>query len=245
MHIDRDDTCTEKEEGLTLDYSELNLSVFPQLDEHKFCNIRHLFISNNNLTFIPDLTYLKHLEVLDISRNKLAQITGNHNNIIELDVSYNNIIDASGLSKYTKLRRFICTHNDIEELTNIERIEYLDCKNNKIKAINNADKCRYMDCSNNNIETLDKVAMSSMIDLIINNNRIRRFECIMPKIKYIELIGNDINYLCFFCGIEEVSLSYKKELNISQHYEGDYVVSVIDNKIVSIIDKKIYIDYSK
>lgn len=76
--------------------------------------------------------------------------------LLELDISGRNIVGIVDLQKFTKLKKFICSHNQITKIINTpETLVYLDCSYNKIKEISLSINVRHLDCSNNLITNLE------------------------------------------------------------------------------------------
>ena len=64
--------------------------------------ISKLVLSNNNLTSVPDLSYLKTLKVINISRNQISRMPNLPLTIENIDVE-NNLIPDVDVIRYTKL----------------------------------------------------------------------------------------------------------------------------------------------
>ena len=95
-------------------------------------NIEFLSLNDNRLASTPDLTHLKGLVHLGLSRNSLSLI--NHNalplSIQSLDISWNNLCDlsqlSSALSKMTNLAILTCLANPIA-LSNCYQYRIASC----------------------------------------------------------------------------------------------------------------------
>ena len=228
-----------------LDLSQTELKIFPNLTKlHtiQYTNMKYLFIAENSLTELPDLSEYKNLQVIDVSHNKLTKITKlpsslieltcKHNllaelpnesnmNIIRLDCAFNKL---SNLPNYNKLINLICCNNDISIINNYPNLERLICNDNKIIKIEKLINLKYLDCSNNDITELP-INMNNLIDLIINKTKIEHLPS-LDKIKYIEMFGNNINYLNYFHTLEDL-FCYKQSIyKMSKKYTENKKLSV-------------------
>jgi Leucine-rich repeat (LRR) protein len=61
-----------KEEYLDLELMKITDIIF--LCNDKYLNLRYLFLSNNNLSGIIDLSKMKNLEILDCNHNKIEKL---------------------------------------------------------------------------------------------------------------------------------------------------------------------------
>ena len=156
-----DFNCGEtSREGGMFDYCELDLSNLGLTDSDIQCLqylncITGLNLSNNNITDVSPLKYIRSLDILNLSRNdvKVKTLEG-LNNIDKLDLSYNNIENIEGLEKLKyetggygwfaggdanlRMIEINLSNNSIKNIDvikDIKRIAKLDMSHNKISDI--------------------------------------------------------------------------------------------------------------
>jgi Leucine-rich repeat (LRR) protein len=186
-----------------LDISHLDLTILPELNN----KIELLFASNNKFEEMPDLRKY-NLKCLDLSNNKLKK-TPMISNIEEVNLSHNNIIDASSLDGL-EIKRLDLSGNEIEKIPFIKNIVNLELrdnkitelkqyhtlkdlriKNNLIKKIPTMNNLEIVDCISNQIEEIED--QPSLMELYANHNNIKIFESLMPKLKVLSLYNNPLD----------------------------------------------------
>ena len=111
-------------------------------------------------------------------------------NIEELDVSFNDIYDITGIEGFTNLKKLIINDNYIEaiDLTQNYELEYLDCAENLISIL---------DLSNN----------SKLISVFVHGPRSNLSEIILTGLTSLENLSCADNY-----GLTEINLSSNSNL---------------------------------
>lgn len=221
-----------KENKLYLDLSGLNLSQFPDnIPNDIIINVKYLFLDNNELISLPNLSSFINLEVLDISYNKIKYIHYLPPSLIELCCQFNLI---EYIPDSPKLERLICNNNKlknignfpnliilhchfnlINSINNIHNIKTLICFNNNLSYINKYKFLTYLDCSSNNISQLN--LYDELVDLICNYNSIKSLH-IFPKLKYLETFGNKIDKLEYMNNLKELYCNINTFNQISNKY---------------------------
>ncbi len=225
----------------SLDLNRLDLTVMPDFTSSLFLNLTYLSILGNNLTKLPDLTFLSNLKIFDCSHNELNLIVSLPKTLIEMDCSHNNLTTIDCLSKCDQLLRLKCTHNKIQlipvfkklkilhcqnnYITSIPCIQYLVklfCTNNQISIIYNLPSIEYIDCRNNLINAIEPYY--NLTELYINNNKL---VCIpyFPKIIVLECMNNNIKKIQYISTLNELVCDYNN-LKISTKFK------IIENIIV-------------
>lgn len=218
-----------------LDLKQLDLNTFPQLPD--YCkNIKHLFIADNNLKQIPDLTFLSKLETLEISHNNIQKMGTLPPSLIELVCSHNvlSTIDSNNL---TKLKRLDCSYNKITKLSDTiaKSIEILVCNNNMLNYIPSSGQLRkvicsdnqitelgdypnltYLDCKNNNLSKLNNY--ENIIDLICSNNTIDSLPE-LPRVRFLEIFDTKITILPYYKHLAELYCNRDQLVSVSVRYK--------------------------
>lgn len=200
------------------DYEMLNLSgmSLKQLPNNTPKQIKSLFIDNNLLTEIPDLSEFKKLTTIDCTANMINKINGlplclkefvcRNNQLKDIDILKKSIdlerLDISGniinrVPKMDKLKILICNECKLTKLPTLESIEVIRCRNNQLININPDYKyLRLLDCSANQIKQLP--FFENLEELMCDCNQITDIP-VYPKIHFIHCINNQpiktINYL--------------------------------------------------
>lgn len=196
-------------------------------------NIKYMFISNNNLTYIPKGI----IEVLYIKKNKLSGLIFIDSEYLlkHIDASYNNINNfITYSSKFIKIE---LKNNFLTDI-NIQYsyLNYLDISNNLLnnKLIKNMEKWNcintltYLNMSSNNLEGfIDLTKFNSLITLNLSNNKIT--ELILPDSivnlyvssnKLTKLIIKGINKNNIYCSSNFIKNIYI-ETNINYLISND------------------------
>lgn len=123
-----------------LSLNNTGLTNLSGLSESKLVNLESLYLRNNGLTTIPDLYNLKYLTLLDLSNNKISDLSNINGrflpadmNLKTLDLSNNLINDLSPLEQNDQLEPWLAMslaylNLSNNKITNIESIaEFLNC----------------------------------------------------------------------------------------------------------------------
>ena len=237
-----------KNDFIYLDLSHLDLLMLPRSElkkwkyNDKLEHIKYLFINDNNLVKIDD-TYdiFNKLEVLDVSNNKLKDITylpymlrelSCHNNILltipfhknlhRLDCSMNRINE---LPKYPNITNLLCYDNDITKLHSYPTATTIVCRNTKLKNIDPQINLQYFDCSNTKLA--GKIYdMPNLNHLICNNTAITNVDN-LTKLKALEITNSGISKISFINSLKDLMLSVVDSKNIilsSKYIIANYTV---------------------
>jgi len=126
-------------EKVDLSYNHIS---FISNDRISYSKCRNLNLKGNKLENFPiGISDCHNLEKLDLSENNISEIDddifGNLENLVELNLSYNNLTYLpTSIGKLKKLKRLILSGNKINhlpiEFENLVSLEYLDFDNNPI-----------------------------------------------------------------------------------------------------------------
>lgn len=244
--------------GMTnLDLSNMDLVLFPSIPPEYTRSIKCLFINDNELETIPDLSSFQRLEVLEISCNNikdlgrlppsLIELNCKSNklyslppqqeipNLLRLDCSQNEITE---IPKYTKLISLICTNNKITHISDLPNLQKLICHNNMITFIGSCVDLRYLDCSSNKLIHL-RDDYRNLIDLICCWNNITELNP-YDNVKYLEIFNTPVDAIPFMPNLSELLCDKKTVKKIARQYttDRDLVIKLHKDKIIITFNKK-------
>lgn len=223
-----EESIKTKQEEEYLDLNRLELTCIPCHLEITLC---YLFISDNKLTSLGNLSNLINLKVLDCGNNELSYLNNLPKNIVELVCSGNKLstLDTSYLP-YLKI--LDCSSNNITSLIYGNLLTSLECDNNKLTTLpslksfltmkmltcskNNLSyvpeypNLKMLDCSDNKIEKINN--LSSLEELYCDKNNISSITN-LPQIKIISCIENEDIALPYFNNLSEITCDYTLDVN--------------------------------
>jgi Leucine-rich repeat (LRR) protein len=227
----------DDEKYTTLDLKHMDLIKLPEIPISIKKKIKHLFMSDNELTELSSLSDFINLESVDISRNKLKCLPKLPISITELNCSFN-LIDVlpdptdvpnlaklecnnnklSKLPNYKNLIILSVSKNNLESIPSMLKLEKLSCFENKVNNISSCPKMQILDCSNNDLKNIPDMPL--LIDLICNRNDIQTLPD-LSELKYLECIGTNLKKLKYYKNLREMLLlkDQSDNLNISPEYK--------------------------
>lgn len=252
--IDRDtieyrfDECV-KNGYITLDLSHLNLKSLPHIPSQFHNKLQYLFIAENNIQIIEDISYLEELIVFDVCNNKLSMMPLLPEKIEEVQIKNNNINNINSLSQYDYLKRLDCSENNIKEIPIIDSLEILICDKNKIEKIPKLKKLIKLSCSDNMITNIHKLQYLEILEC--DKNKLTHIEDFinlkelycsrndittirnLNKIEVIHCYKTNVTKMEYVQTLKELLCDYKEDLVLSKHYT---IVNsdVYRNKIILI-----------
>ena len=172
-------TCIEVSDAdyVNENWSRTKITGALRFDEHlEFKNNCNEPVSGETVT-IPDADFESFLESINVgngivgdskvSAELVAELT-------ELDVSYQNITDLSGIEFFTSLTSLNCSYNDITSLSIIEnsQLRVLNCSGNQLTELNTLSNTLLEEiiCEVNSIEYLNLVNNTKLTRLVANDN---------------------------------------------------------------------------
>ena len=126
-------------------------------------NLISLSFSGNKIENIPDLSKLEYIDTVNLSNNKIEEITGGSAVLKELNIDNNNLNSLAGIEQYSNLEILSISNNKISflnELESLENLENLNINKNQINDIGNLANCfniKYLYMDNNNISNLESL----------------------------------------------------------------------------------------
>jgi hypothetical protein len=185
---------------ITLDLSTNKFKLIPTLPN----TIEELSIKDN-LIFAENLHKYKYLKRLDISNNKLINISViNSLEILLCDDNYITHIDS-----YSSIKKLSCERNNIHTIQISENLELLQCNENKIVKLSNFPNLKELYCNNNNIVSIYN----------------------LPLIDTLYCIKNKITTMHHFPTLKELACDYTSSLEISKKYNVKFS-QIYDNYAV-------------
>lgn len=218
----------------TLDLNNMDLVELPDIPEEYKDKIKCLFIAENELEVIPDLTDFRNLEILEISNNNIYDLGRLPVSLIELCCRHNKMsylpspsecpnlerIDCTSneineIAQYLKLKSLVCNCNKISIVPNLENLEKLICNNNTINYIGKCTNIKYLDCSVNKLLNLNDY--ENLVDLICSSNNISE---LVPykNLQYIEIFNTDIRYVPYMDNLQELYCERNTVKKIAKKY---------------------------
>lgn len=97
--------------------------------------VEQLFLNNNRLSSLDNLTLLPHLAQLHLSANCFSFLENLHckiGNVVHLDLSENRIVILEGFSKLYSLETLNLASNQIQDLDQVKHISNLPCLENLV-----------------------------------------------------------------------------------------------------------------
>lgn len=234
-----------KEDGTTLDISHLDLTTFP---ENIPISVQYLFCSNNNITHINSLKYLKNLLVFDCCCNNLQELPELPDSILEINCRHNKLNFVS-IDKLKKIKRvdisynninniiisesveiLICNNNNITNINNIPHLKKLICNDNKLAKLSEFPYLEILNCSKNNLKNISKY--KNLIELHCSDNNINNIQE-LDNIKFIDCHKNTLNKLEYFPQLKELMCDYNN-MRISSTYKIKTAIFKEDKNIMLI-----------
>lgn len=224
----------------TLDLSNMSLENFPEIPSLIASKVQYLFLSENKLSEIPDLSKWLSLSVIDLSNNKLVKLNKLPKSLIELTCKYNNLVDISNLAGLELLERidlsynsietlpenlkvkiFNCSYNKLTSIPGYGSVNKLYCNQNKITTIGTCDNLQYLDCGFNLLKKLGDYP--NLVDLICESNPIDNVKS-YKNLKYLEIFNTNIKEIPYMPNIHDVFCTKKAIRTIDARYVDNFVI---------------------
>ncbi len=244
---------------IDLDLEQMNISELPRqiFINDNFLNLKHLFLSNNNIEGFLDLSYFEKLELIDVDNNKITKIKL-PSNLMEFSAN-NNLIEQ--IPYLEKAKRFRLSHNKIEhfnkELIN-KNIEIIEINNNNITNIDLTgfnmlkrfisftnpltqiifpDNLIYADLSETKIIKLNN--LHKIEHIVLNNCSFLKELPKSDNLKTLEIINTPIQKINFYNNFELIILQMNLTKNISSKYKQINANMKIRKNIYLVISRGI------
>ena len=231
---------------LNLECLHLRGNIINILENVSFKNLKELNSSSDEISSISSLEKMdsKRLEILDLSCNKIRDITilekVGFTKLKELNLSHNQIsyIGVFQKVKFEKLEKLFLNGNELRDINGLEQANFIQLKelnlsHNKISDIGVLEKVRFdklekLDLSKNkisNINSLENANFIELKELNLAKNYISNI-FVLAKVKFSKLeklsfFENRISDISVF---ENVNLTRLNELNLAQNQISDIKV---------------------
>lgn len=134
---------------------------------------------------ITDLAFIKAVEMaagITLERNAVGYVPLTEANletmasVTELDLSFDDLFDASALKYFTGLRRLDCSYNNLGSLdvSSLKNLTELDCSYNFLTELTvaGAAALEALHCYENDLKTLDVSSLRNLTDLGCSSNQL-------------------------------------------------------------------------
>lgn len=170
-----------------MDLSQLNLTEIPMGIP---LTVQHLFLNHNELKWLPDLSALKNLQVLDVSGNQLEDLSSLKlpSSLLEFSCRSNKITSLPPQIVY--VQRLDCCHNLITDIPDSTSLLTIECSYNKIKNMPTLPNATKIVCRHNKLKTISEYPRAKHIDC--KANRITTIEP-SPNVECLLCDDNNLN----------------------------------------------------
>lgn len=207
----------------TADFVKVDLSdnSLSQLDERisEWENVKTVDLRKNSFTGFPKiLCQLPALTKLNISRNKIDQITVDSLNTFDLDASYNSVFFFS--ISLPNIQKLDLCHNQLKQVPEcIQDCRYLSSLNLSYNSISDADysldglkSLCDLDLSHNSLATIfnNNTNLPNLARLALNHNALS----LIPPGKFMKLTDLSLSYNQISGGMEESILNSSLDLQV-------------------------------
>jgi len=221
-------------------------------------NLRYLFISNNNITTLPNMSIMTHLEKFECNNNNLHTLPVLPLSLTDLQCQNNLLKDISNLpiqitilnisnnnvtslpNKLTSLIMLRCSDNQIKAIPNYPKLSELHCSNNPLQTVNKCQDITLLECANNNIIPLFKSNFHSTNNiryLFISDSKLTDMPDLthFHNLEVLDVCNNDISHLHNMPStLIELSCRHNNLQNITGIPKNIQRLDVCFNKITTI-----------
>lgn len=236
-----------REKYSILDLSHMNKKCFDELFKNEIflstmTKIQHMFARDCGLRKIPNLKCMTNLQTLDVSCNKITELSELPETIEELIVDNNRLTFIE--NNMPKLLRLYCENNKINKINFPGTLERIHMKNNPIENLPSLCSLYYLDLSSTNVKKLESfpklkhlLISSTKIEivkdfallehLICNSSEIKRI-CNTPNLQSIEM-ANSLNMDCipYMPKLYRLTYTQTHKFKLSKKYK---IKTVMKNK---------------
>ncbi|CXI39488.1 leucine-rich repeat protein [Plasmodium berghei] len=181
-------------------------------------------IMDNNDVCIDSKILKENMEnknkLLDVIKEGLSDIEKTLNGegyaFSNLNCSYKNIeYIPKEIIEYIYLKYIDMSHNKIENISNLYKLDNILFLDTSYNLINNLDEiksmylknCIYMNISHNSINIIKDIKMKNIIELDLSYNNIENLDIYFPEsLKNLNMSNNNIKNICFKNKLENLEL---------------------------------------
>lgn len=188
----------------------------------------------NNYTYIPDTQFEQ--ELINLGLDDVLDdyvLTGNINDLLEIDLRDKNISDLTGIEDFVGLLYLDCSNNQITDIdiTNNILLEGIDCSYNNITSLDLSQNTSFVgfSCEDNQITSLNLSNMPLLENIFADNNLLTSLDISQnPNVKRFEVGSNNL-----------ISLNVKNGNNINI-YSDEFVTTGNPNLNCIKVDNAAY-----
>ena len=178
-------------------------------------------VSNKGITYLPDLSRFKRLQILNCQNNQLTSLPPFNPTLESVNCRNNKLTSLPPFNK--KLLDIECSHNKLTVLPKLnQNLVYLDCGLNKLTSLPELKHLKHLRHLN------------------IYSNNIRTLPCLNEGLKYFDMAGNKFDILLplyFYSDMYYSPVYYKKKdivkINKWIHFREYYFLSKLKSKFLS------------
>jgi hypothetical protein len=255
LHLDYDTLDYRLKELVKNNNTSLDLSNIGLVNNSlnnlpiNYSQIKYLFLNENKLEGILDLTRFNNLEVVDVEFNSITELilpssikefVVSNNKLNKLQINVNpirikaNNNNISLLSQnYTNLELAELSYNNITRINTFDNLRRLIIDSNPLELVSNLSKLTYLDISDTNKVKLEKLPnITHLVLNSCNSENLPYFE----TLEIIEIINTPIIRLQYFPKFTMVLCSHNLTKNISSKYVdiGKALIKLKHNNLICI-----------
>lgn len=175
---------------------------------------------------IPDANFKAKLIQLGVDTNTDGEIQENEAlQVTDLNVSYSNIVDLTGIGSFLNLVYLNCSNNQLTsaDVSNLINLYHFNCGYNQLTsiAILNTPSLDILDCRNNQLTTIDFSTSTYFLHVICSYNLITGF-----------VVNNTLTIAEFDCNNNQISYFDLSKIRLTSNI-GNYM-----NNPITIINAK-------
>eukprot|EP00945_MAST-04E_sp_MAST-4E-sp1_P007855 g7855.t1 len=153
-------------------------------------SLRSMTVTRGPLAQLPSLQGFKHLAVLNVSENRLTEVSPLPSSLQKLYVDMNRIHSMSGLTEMAHLYQIRASYNNIStfpdvgprawdvrmtnnslaQIGNTKEVQYLEVGGNRIRHLADDSKVRYLSAPNNQLTKFPK--WDALVHLDVRGNKL-------------------------------------------------------------------------
>ena len=170
-----------------------------------FKNIDKLYLTSNNLTFLPNLDRLTLLTRLEVDTNQLTTLPDLHalTSLKAIFCQYNNISVLPSMANMSSVQQYFIHRNQLTalpDITGMTSLYHFICSDNYITTLPNMSSLTSLNrflCTNNKLTSVDLTSIPNVTEVHLRNNNLPNFPTItgMTQLTQLHVDGNKFTTL--------------------------------------------------